>query len=132
MSTLYEKILKMKEESDNTKRYLTYESLERNLEEQNKLKKYKYIALIIIDGVNTGNVKVELCYVYKMKEVLEKIKLNFDENLEDLRTKRVVGDYDFGNTYEELLKKLLPDTIIEKMNNGDIPVDFKEKNQGFL
>ena len=132
MSTLYEKILKMKEESDNTKRYLTYESLERNLEEQNKLKKYKYIALIIIDGVNTGNVKVELCYVYKMKEILEKIKLNFDENLEDLRTKRVVGDYDFGNTYEELLKKLLPDTIIEKMNNGDIPVDFKEKNQGFL
>ena len=132
MSTLYEKILKIKEESDNTKRYLTYESLERNLEEQNKLKKYKYIALIIIDGVNTGNVKVELCYVYKMKEILEKIKLNFDENLEDLRTKRVVGDYDFGNTYEELLKKLLPDTIIEKMNNGDIPVDFKEKNQGFL
>ena len=132
MSTMYERILKLKEESDNTKRYLTYESLERNLEEQNKLKKYKYIALIIIDGVNTGNVKVELCYVYKMKEILEKIKLNFDENLEDLRTKRVVGDYDFGNTYEELLKKLLPDTIIEKMNNGDIPVDFKEKNQGFL
>ena len=125
MSTMYERILKLKEERDRTKHHLTYEALERNLEEQNKLKKYKYIALIIVDGVNNGNVKLELCYVEKMKEFLEKIKLNFDENLEDLRTKRAVADYDFGNTQEELFKKLLPESIIKAMNDGVINVSYK-------
>lgn len=125
MSTMYERILKLKEERDDAKYYLTYEALERNLEEQNKLKKYKYIALIIVDGVNNGNVKLELCYVEKMKEFLEKIKLNFDENLEDLRTKRAVADYDFGNTQEELFKKLLPESIIKAINDGVINVSYK-------
>ena len=125
MSTMYERILKLKEERDDAKNHLTYESLERNLEEQNKLKKYKYIALIIVDGVNNGNVKLELCYVEKMKEFLEKIKLNFDENLEDLRTKRAVADYDFGNTQEELFKKLLPESIIKAINDGVINVSYK-------
>ena len=125
MSTMYERILKLKEERDDAKYHLTYESLERNLEEQNKLKKYKYIALIIVDGVNNGNVKLELCYVEKMKEFLEKIKLNFDENLEDLRTKRAVADYDFGNTQEELFKKLLPESIIKAINDGVINVSYK-------
>ena len=125
MSTMYERILKLKEERDDVKYHLTYEVLERNLEEQNKLKKYKYIALIIVDGVNNGNVKLELCYVEKMKEFLEKIKLNFDENLEDLRTKRAVADYDFGNTQEELFKKLLPESIIKAINDGVINVSYK-------
>ena len=125
MSTIYERILKLKEERDDAKYHLTYEALERNLEEQNKLKKYKYIALIIVDGVNNGNVKLELCYVEKMKEFLEKIKLNFDENLEDLRTKRAVADYDFGNTQEELFKKLLPESIIKAINDGVINVSYK-------
>ena len=125
MRTIYERILKLKEERDDAKYHLTYESLERNLEEQNKLKKYKYIALIIVDGVNNGNVKLELCYVEKMKEFLEKIKLNFDENLEDLRTKRAVADYDFGNTQEELFKKLLPESIIKAINDGVINVSYK-------
>ena len=125
MSTIYERILKLKEERDDVKYHLTYEALERNLEEQNKLKKYKYIALIIVDGVNNGNVKLELCYVEKMKEFLEKIKLNFDENLEDLRTKRAVADYDFGNTQEELFKKLLPESIIKAINDGVINVSYK-------
>ena len=125
MSTMYERILKLKEERDDAKYHLTYEVLERNLEEQNKLKKYKYIALIIVDGVNNGNVKLELCYVEKMKEFLEKIKLNFDENLEDLRTKRAVADYDFGNTQEELFKKLLPESIIKAINDGVIDVSYK-------
>ena len=125
MSTMYERILKLKEERDDVKYHLTYEALERNLEEQNRLKKYKYIALIIVDGVNNGNVKLELCYVEKMKEFLEKIKLNFDENLEDLRTKRVVADYDFGNTQEELFKKLLPESIIKAINDGVINVSYK-------
>lgn len=125
MSTMYERILKLKEERDDVKYHLTYEALERNLEEQNKLKKYKYIALIIVDGVNNGNVKLELCYVEKMKEFLEKIKLNFDENLEDLRTKRAVADYDFGNTQEELFKKLLPESIIKAINDGVINVSYK-------
>lgn len=125
MSTMYERILKLKEERDDAKYHLTYEVLERNLEEQNKLKKYKYIALIIVDGVNNGNVKLELCYVEKMKEFLEKIKLNFDENLEDLRTKRAVADYDFGNTQEELFKKLLPESIIKAINDGVINVSYK-------
>ena len=125
MSTIYERILKLKEERDDVKYHLTYETLERNLEEQNKLKKYKYIALIIVDGVNNGNVKLELCYVEKMKEFLEKIKLNFDENLEDLRTKRAVADYDFGNTQEELFKKLLPESIIKAINDGVINVSYK-------
>ena len=125
MSTIYERILKLKEERDDAKYHLTYEVLERNLEEQNKLKKYKYIALIIVDGVNNGNVKLELCYVEKMKEFLEKIKLNFDENLEDLRTKRAVADYDFGNTQEELFKKLLPESIIKAINDGVINVSYK-------
>lgn len=125
MSTMYERILKLKEERDDAKYHLTYETLERNLEEQNKLKKYKYIALIIVDGVNNGNVKLELCYVEKMKEFLEKIKLNFDENLEDLRTKRAVADYDFGNTQEELFKKLLPESIIKAINDGVINVSYK-------
>ena len=125
MSTMYERILKLKEERDDAKCHLTYETLERNLEEQNKLKKYKYIALIIVDGVNNGNVKLELCYVEKMKEFLEKIKLNFDENLEDLRTKRAVADYDFGNTQEELFKKLLPESIIKAINDGVINVSYK-------
>ena len=125
MSTMYERILKLKEERDDVKHHLTYEALERNLEEQNKLKKYKYIALIIVDGVNNGNVKLELCYVEKMKEFLEKIKLNFDENLEDLRTKRAVADYDFGNTQEELFKKLLPESIIKAINDGVINVSYK-------
>ena len=124
MSTMYERILKLKEERDDAKYHLTYEALERNLEEQNKLKKYKYIALIIVDGVNNGNVKLELCYVEKMKEFLEKIKLNFDENLEDLRTKRAVADYDFGNTQEELFKKLLPESIIKAINDGVINVSY--------
>ena len=122
MSTMYERILKLKEERDDVKYHLTYEALERKLEEQNKIKKYKYIALIIVDGVNNGNVKLELCYVEKMKEFLEKIKLNFDENLEDLRTKRAVADYDFGNTQEELFKKLLPESIIKAINDGVINV----------
>ena len=125
MSTMYERILKLKEERDDAKYHLTYEVLERNLEEQNKLKKYKYIALIIVDGVNNGNVKLELCYVEKMKEFLEKIKLNFDENLEDLRTKRAVADYDFGNTQEGLFKKLLPESIIKAINDGVINVSYK-------
>lgn len=125
MSTMYERILKLKEERDDVKYHLTYEALERNLEEQNRLKKYKYIALIIVDGVNNGNVKLELCYVEKMKEFLEKIKLNFDENLEDLRTKRAVADYDFGNTQEELFKKLLPESIIKAINDGVINVSYK-------
>ena len=125
MSTMYERILKLKEERDDAKYHLTYDTLERNLEEQNKLKKYKYIALIIVDGVNNGNVKLELCYVEKMKEFLEKIKLNFDENLEDLRTKRAVADYDFGNTQEELFKKLLPESIIKAINDGVINVSYK-------
>ena len=125
MSTMYERILKLKEERNDAKYHLTYEVLERNLEEQNKLKKYKYIALIIVDGVNNGNVKLELCYVEKMKEFLEKIKLNFDENLEDLRTKRAVADYDFGNTQEELFKKLLPESIIKAINDGVINVSYK-------
>lgn len=125
MSTMYERILKLKEERDDAKYHLTYEALERNLEKQNKLKKYKYIALIIVDGVNNGNVKLELCYVEKMKEFLEKIKLNFDENLEDLRTKRAVADYDFGNTQEELFKKLLPESIIKAINDGVINVSYK-------
>ena len=125
MSTMYERILKLKEERDDAKYHLTYEALEKNLEEQNKLKKYKYIALIIVDGVNNGNVKLELCYVEKMKEFLEKIKLNFDENLEDLRTKRAVADYDFGNTQEELFKKLLPESIIKAINDGVINVSYK-------
>ena len=125
MSTIYERILKLKEERDDAKYHLTYEVLERNLEEQNRLKKYKYIALIIVDGVNNGNVKLELCYVEKMKEFLEKIKLNFDENLEDLRTKRAVADYDFGNTQEELFKKLLPESIIKAINDGVINVSYK-------
>ena len=125
MSTMYERILKLKEERDDAKYHLTYEVLERNLEEQNRLKKYKYIALIIVDGVNNGNVKLELCYVEKMKEFLEKIKLNFDENLEDLRTKRAVADYDFGNTQEELFKKLLPESIIKAINDGIINVSYK-------
>lgn len=125
MSTMYERILKLKEERDDAKYHLTYEVLERNLEERNKLKKYKYIALIIVDGVNNGNVKLELCYVEKMKEFLEKIKLNFDENLEDLRTKRAVADYDFGNTQEELFKKLLPESIIKAINDGVINVSYK-------
>ena len=125
MSTMYERILKLKEERDDAKYHLTYEVLERNLEEQNRLKKYKYIALIIVDGVNNGNVKLELCYVEKMKEFLEKIKLNFDENLEDLRTKRAVADYDFGNTQEELFKKLLPESIIKGINDGVINVSYK-------
>ena len=125
MSTMYERILKLKEERDDAKYHLTYEELERNLEEQNRLKKYKYIALIIVDGVNNGNVKLELCYVEKMKEFLEKIKLNFDENLEDLRTKRAVADYDFGNTQEELFKKLLPESIIKAINDGVINVSYK-------
>ena len=125
MSTIYERILKLKEERDDAKYHLTYEALERNLKEQNKLKKYKYIALIIVDGVNNGNVKLELCYVEKMKEFLEKIKLNFDENLEDLRTKRAVADYDFGNTQEELFKKLLPESIIKAINDGVINVSYK-------
>ena len=125
MSTMYERILKLKEERDDAKYHLTYEVLEKNLEEQNKLKKYKYIALIIVDGVNNGNVKLELCYVEKMKEFLEKIKLNFDENLEDLRTKRAVADYDFGNTQEELFKKLLPESIIKAINDGVINVSYK-------
>ena len=125
MSTMYERILKLKEERDDAKCHLTYEALERNLEEQNKLKKYKYIALIIVDGVNNGNVKLELCHVEKMKEFLEKIKLNFDENLEDLRTKRAVADYDFGNTQEELFKKLLPESIIKAINDGVINVSYK-------
>ena len=125
MSTMYERILKLKEERDDAKYHLTYEVLERNLEEQNKLKKYKYIALIIVDGVNNGNVKLELCYVEKMKEFLEKIKLNFDENLEDLRTKRAVADYDFGNTQEELFKKLLQESIIKAINDGVINVSYK-------
>lgn len=125
MSTIYERILKLKEERDDAKYHLTYEALERNLEEQNRLKKYKYIALIIVDGVNNGNVKLELCYVEKMKEFLEKIKLNFDENLEDLRTKRAVADYDFGNTQEELFKKLLPESIIKAINDGVINVSYK-------
>lgn len=125
MSTMYERILKLKEERDDAKYHLTYEALERNLEEQNRLKKYKYIALIIVDGVNNGNVKLELCYVEKMKEFLEKIKLNFDENLEDLRTKRAVADYDFGNTQEELFKKLLPESIIKAINDGVINVSYK-------
>lgn len=125
MSTMYERILKLKEERDDAKYHLTYEVLERNLEEQNRLKKYKYIALIIVDGVNNGNVKLELCYVEKMKEFLEKIKLNFDENLEDLRTKRAVADYDFGNTQEELFKKLLPESIIKAINDGVINVSYK-------
>ena len=125
MSTIYERILKLKEERDDVKYHLTYEALERNLEEQNKLKKYKYIALIIVDGVNNGNAKLELCYVEKMKEFLEKIKLNFDENLEDLRTKRAVADYDFGNTQEELFKKLLPESIIKAINDGVINVSYK-------
>ena len=125
MSTMYERILKLKEERDDAKYHITYEVLERNLEEQNKLKKYKYIALIIVDGVNNGNVKLELCYVEKMKEFLEKIKLNFDENLEDLRTKRAVADYDFGNTQEELFKKLLPESIIKAINDGVINVSYK-------
>ena len=125
MSTMYERILKLKEERDDAKYHLTYETLERNLEEQNRLKKYKYIALIIVDGVNNGNVKLELCYVEKMKEFLEKIKLNFDENLEDLRTKRAVADYDFGNTQEELFKKLLPESIIKAINDGVINVSYK-------
>ena len=125
MSKMYERILKIKEETDDAKYHLTYEVLERNLEEQNKLKKYKYIALIIVDGVNNGNVKLELCYVEKMKEFLEKIKLNFDENLEDLRTKRAVADYDFGNTQEELFKKLLPESIIKAINDGVINVSYK-------
>ena len=125
MSTMYERILKLKEERDDAKYHLTYETLERNLEEQNRLKKNKYIALIIVDGVNNGNVKLELCYVEKMKEFLEKIKLNFDENLEDLRTKRAVADYDFGNTQEELFKKLLPESIIKAINDGVINVSYK-------
>ena len=125
MSTMYERILKLKEERDDAKYHLTYEALERNLEEQNNLKKYKYIALIIVDGVNNGNVKLELCYVEKMKEFLEKIKLNFDENLEDLRTKRAVADYDFGNTQEELFKKLLPESIIKAINDGVINISYK-------
>ena len=125
MSTMYERILKLKEERDDVKYHLTYEALERNLEEQNKLKKYKYIALIIVDGVNNGNVKLELCYVEKMKEFLEKIKLNFDENLEDLRTKRAVADYDFGNTQEELFRKMLPESIIKAINDGVINVSYK-------
>ena len=125
MSTMYERILKLKEERDDVKYHLTYEALKRNLEEQNRLKKYKYIALIIVDGVNNGNVKLELCYVEKMKEFLEKIKLNFDENLEDLRTKRAVADYDFGNTQEELFKKLLPESIIKAINDGVINVSYK-------
>ena len=125
MSTMYERILKLKEERDDAKYHLTYEALKRNLEEQNRLKKYKYIALIIVDGVNNGNVKLELCYVEKMKEFLEKIKLNFDENLEDLRTKRAVADYDFGNTQEELFKKLLPESIIKAINDGVINVSYK-------
>ena len=125
MSTMYERILKLKEERDDAKYHLTYEVLERNLEEQNRLKKYKYIALIIVDGVNNGNAKLELCYVEKMKEFLEKIKLNFDENLEDLRTKRAVADYDFGNTQEELFKKLLPESIIKAINDGVINVSYK-------
>ena len=125
MSTMYERILKLKEERDDVNYHLTYEALERNLEEQNRLKKYKYIALIIVDGVNNGNVKLELCYVEKMKEFLEKIKLNFDENLEDLRTKRAVADYDFGNTQEELFKKLLPESIIKAINDGVINVSYK-------
>ena len=125
MSTMYERILKLKQEREDAKNHLTYESLERNLEEQNKLNKYKYIALIIVDGVNNGNVKLELCYVEKMKEFLEKIKLNFDENLEDLRTKRAVADYDFGNTQEELFKKLLPESIIKAINDGVINVSYK-------
>ena len=125
MSTIYERILKLKEERDDAKYHLTYEALERNLEEQNRLKKYKYIALIIVDGVNNGNAKLELCYVEKMKEFLEKIKLNFDENLEDLRTKRAVADYDFGNTQEELFKKLLPESIIKAINDGVINVSYK-------
>lgn len=125
MSTMYERILKLKQEREDAKNHLTYEALERNLEEQNKLNKYKYIALIIVDGVNTGNVKLELCYVDKMNEFLEKIKLNFDENLEDLRTKRAVADYDFGNTQEELFKKLLPESIIKAINDGVINVSYK-------
>ena len=125
MSTMYERILKLKEERDDAKYYLTYEALKRNLEEQNRLKKYKYIALIIVDGVNNGNVKLELCYVEKMKEFLEKIKLNFDENLEDLRTKRAVADYDFGNTQEELFRKMLPESIIKAINDGVINVSYK-------
>ena len=60
-----------------------------------------------------------------MKEFLEKIKLNFDENLEDLRTKRAVADYDFGNTQEELFKKLLPESIIKAINDGVINVSYK-------
>ena len=125
MSTMYERILKLKEERDDAKYNITYDVLERNLEEQNRLKKYKYIALIIVDGVNNGNVKLELCYVEKMKEFLEKIKLNFDENLEDLRTKRAVADYDFGNTQEELFKKLLTESIIKAINDGVINVSYK-------
>ena len=82
--------------------------------------------------MSNSNIQFQMFAVDKMDECLKKVKLNFDKNLEDHRTKRLIIDYAFGNTQEELFRKMLPGDIIDKMDNGDIPVDFKEKNQGFL
>ena len=132
MGNIFDDILKIKKEDRELQFYLNYDSLESNLKNQKALKRNKYIAIEIIDGVSSNNIQFQMFAVDRMNDCLEKVKLNFDKNLEDHRTKRLIIDYAFGNTQEELFRKMLPDDIIDKMNNGDIPVNFKEKNQGFF
>ena len=132
MGNIFDDILQIKKEDRELQFYLNYDSLESNLKHQKALKRNKYIAIEIIDGVSSSNIQFQMFAVDKMDECLKKVKLNFDKNLEDHRTKRLIIDYAFGNTQEELFRKMLPGDIIDKMNNGDIPVNFKEKNQGFL
>ena len=120
MGNIFDDILKIKKEDRELQFYLNYDSLESNLKNQKALKRNKYIAIEIIDGVSNSNIQFQMFAVDKMNDCLEKVKLNFDKNLEDHRTKRLIIDYAFGNTQEELFRKMLPGDIINKMNNREI------------
>ena len=125
MGNIFDDILQIKKEDRELQFYLNYDSLESNLKNQKALKRNKYIAIEIIDGVSNSNIQFQMFAIDRMDECLEKVKLNFDKNLEDHRTKRLIIDYAFGNTQEELFKKLLPESIIKAINDGVINVSYK-------
>ena len=115
----YEIIMKDKNTRKEVKEFLSYKSLENKLKEEHDLNKHEYIGLIYLNGF-MRNIEFKMFHVKDMDFCLDKLKLNFDENLEDNRTKRMVADYAFGNTKDELFEELLTPSIIEGVKAGRI------------
>ena len=115
----YAIIMKDKNTRKEVKEFLSYKSLENKLKEEHDLNKHEYIGLIYLNGF-MRNIEFKMFHVKDMDFCLDKLKLNFDENLEDNRTKRMVADYAFGNTKDELFEELLTPSIIEGVKAGRI------------